>query len=515
MKREVSVAVQMNSDLGSLLVGLNFLHSIRKLPGNADIRFELFLKAPSPAAEKVLTEIHGSAAAGTEKQFAKLERKNYAMLLDLDILPILVYGNWRVLRQTPELLRLGKLWQENEKNQYYTAFYRRNKVWSHPYLVRILIQHGVTFLNAPDLDGTLGIRNAYAITLPSEDIRGVIQKRFITVHTGQGGMPSTAQWTQEGMERLVSMLRAEYPQYEIVQLGLPGEKDSRLEGVDRFLAEPEAWEQIKCLLKNAALHVDYDSGMVHMRKALHGGPSVVLFGPTPPEFYGYGDDLAVRADACDVWCMQLTDRWDTVCQKTRGHAPCMTALSAQKVMACARKALSGEIPQISAEIPTQVPLCAYRSPEPEEIEAYVKQEDVYGYEEIVLPASELYVCAFRGQKVVRMPLSESPMLRYLQGDTAAYAKEIRARSGRKDCEQFTRKAFDDLIARMDSEEKKLTGCRVVADANHVIEGGAHQAAVWMHVFGPDAPICVTRVYKYEAVISEPEKAARPKEHKAL
>ena len=106
MKREVSVAVQMNSDLGSLLVGLNFLHSIRKLPGNADIRFELFLKAPSPAAEKVLTEIHGAAAAGTEQQFAKLERKKYAKLLDLDILPILVYGNWRVLRQPPELRRL-------------------------------------------------------------------------------------------------------------------------------------------------------------------------------------------------------------------------------------------------------------------------------------------------------------------------------------------------------------------------------------------------------------------------
>lgn len=57
------------------------------------------------------------------------------------------------------------------------------------------------------------------------------------------------------------------------------------------------------------------------------------------------------------------------------------------------------------------------------------------------------------------------------------------------------------------------GCRVVVTANNVIEGGAHQAAIWMHLFGLDVPIRVTRVYKYETVISEPEKAAKTMEHR--
>lgn len=517
MKKVISVAVRMNRDLGSVLVGLNFLQSIQMLPGNADIKFELFMEAPGPTVQSVLAEMFDTAVAGTEEEFAALDRKDYAIIVDLDILPILIWGDWHLLRQVPELLRLGKMWEKNAQDKFYTAFYRRNRAWSYPYLLRILSQQGKTFLNAPDIDGTLGIRDKYTIKLSCDpNINTCIarNRQYISVHTGQSAKFSTVQWAPKQFEQVIAILRSEYPQYAIVQLGLPGEKDKPLKGVDLCLTDGKDWEKIKYILENAAVHIDYDSGLVHLRKALHGGPSVVLFGPTSPEFYGYGDDLAVRGSACDVWCMQLTDQWNTVCQKSRGTASCMASITPQMVMQSVQKAFSMQITEIAAtKCSDEVFLSAYRSPEPKEIEAFVKQKGIFDNEAIVLPASELYVCAFDGQKAVRMPLAESPMIRYLQGNTTAYKKEIRIRGSQKGVFRYTREEFDELIKQLKRDGMQPDGCRVVATANNVIEGGEHQAAIWMHLFGPDVPIRVTRVYKYETVISEPEKAAKAKEHR--
>lgn len=41
-------------------------------------------------------------------------------------------------------------------------------------------------------------------------------------------------------------------------------------------------EKLKVILKHAKLHIDSEGGLVHLRHAIKGGPSVVLFGPTSP-----------------------------------------------------------------------------------------------------------------------------------------------------------------------------------------------------------------------------------------
>ena len=50
------------------------------------------------------------------------------------------------------------------------------------------------------------------------------------------------------------------------------------------------WGDLKILLKNALYHIDGECGMVHLRKALKTGPSVVLFGPTPIKFFSYSNN---------------------------------------------------------------------------------------------------------------------------------------------------------------------------------------------------------------------------------
>lgn len=67
-------------------------------------------------------------------------------------------------------------------------------------------------------------------------------------------------------------------------MGESPERCKTLHGIDVNLIGKTDWDDLKILLKNALYHIDGECGMVHLRKALKTGPSVVLFGPTPIKF---------------------------------------------------------------------------------------------------------------------------------------------------------------------------------------------------------------------------------------
>ena len=97
------------------------------------------------------------------------------------------------------------------------------------------------------------------------------------------------------------MIHDEFPSLSIVQVGREN-PESDLVGTDIDLRDQTSFEELKVILKQSALHIDGECGMVHLNHAL-GGRSAVLFGPTNMDFVGYPENINVKAkDACPLWC---------------------------------------------------------------------------------------------------------------------------------------------------------------------------------------------------------------------
>ncbi len=183
----------------------------------------------------------------------------------------------------------------------------------------------------PDIDGILHLADV-SLNIPAADPQ--IGKPFITIQTGYGehfkGVESeTRQWGVEKYERLIELLKQEYPRFKTVQIG--ADYHPRIQETDFDLRGKTSIPEVFGLLKNAALHIQQEGGFAIARHYLCGKPSVVLFGPTDEKFLGFPENLNLRAPGFECICEGLTQKWYQKCLKTGGCAACMRALSAQTV----------------------------------------------------------------------------------------------------------------------------------------------------------------------------------------
>lgn len=159
-------------------------------------------------------------------------------------------------------------------------------------------------------------------------------ERYITIHDGfdnsmtipPGG--ATKCWTLEGWTDFIRAFKAAYPACRVVQLG--GNKSRPIAGVDVNLIGRTSLHQAAWILKNAALHVDTDSGLVHLARAVH-ARAVVLFGPTEPLLYGHDTHAAVSEGDCSA-CWWSTADWLAHCPRGLQRPACMAAITPKRVL---------------------------------------------------------------------------------------------------------------------------------------------------------------------------------------
>jgi hypothetical protein len=113
-----------------------------------------------------------------------------------------------------------------------------------------------------------------------------------------------------------------------VQLG--GKFSRIIDGVDRCLAGKLTFAESAVILKHARLHVDGESGLVHLRRQL-GGQSVVLFGPTQLGYFSYPQNYNISAQTCTS-CMWMTDDWYGKCARGFKEAECMRSIQPETVL---------------------------------------------------------------------------------------------------------------------------------------------------------------------------------------
>jgi hypothetical protein len=147
------------------------------------------------------------------------------------------------------------------------------------------------------------------------DVPSTQGAEFLTLHTGFDDSHnfdlSTKSWNLESYEFLVKNLKILYPKLGIVQVG--GKKHQPIKGVDINLAGKLDFRNSLRYLKTSVLHIDNDSGLVHAR-ALFNKPSIVLFGPTDINYFGYPDNINIKHNSCSKSpCWWTKSNWMQHC----------------------------------------------------------------------------------------------------------------------------------------------------------------------------------------------------------
>ena len=131
---------------------------------------------------------------------------------------------------------------------------------------------------------------------------------YVTVHDGFDNTTPVAAglatkcWPLQHWADLVRSLKSRMPELGLCKWALA--KSRAIAGVDVDLVDRTSLQQAAWILKNALLHIDTDSGLVHVARAVH-TPVVALFGPTDVAYYGYA--TAFECQGRRVWKLLVVD----------------------------------------------------------------------------------------------------------------------------------------------------------------------------------------------------------------
>ena len=325
----ISIGVIVEGGLGDLIIGLNWLCYL----------VDIFFKNVSFAFEVGFNNkamLSCLAPSFVSKCYTKKEllKRSYDVVLSIARVPQVVYADFsRVKKLNPRLLDLLESYISLETK--YLPFLELA-------VYKDSIAHNLPLINPkrwaqPDATGIFNLQEEFILPIKLEDINKVLKKfelqdtPYITVNREVGYdriMESTKLWPINYYRELVEQLKARYPKYKIVEIGTG--KGERLGNTHLNLAGKTSLEEVKVILKNAALHIDSEGGLVHLRHALKGGPSLVFFGPSDPAILGYSENVNLRSLGCSLCCENVNNSWQEGCI-LQNHV-CMKELKVEAVL---------------------------------------------------------------------------------------------------------------------------------------------------------------------------------------
>jgi hypothetical protein len=207
-----------------------------------------------------------------------------------------------------------------------------------------------------------GDRLPLAVDAAVPERHGLRPGQYITVHDGWDNNFKLA--THRPTKALPLMtwidtvrhLKAARPDLRIVQLG--GKVGEDIPGVDLNLRKKLSFQESTSILAGAALHLDSESGLVHLCATL-GVKSVVAFGPTNAEWFGYPQNANIKPNECGN-CWWSTDTWMDVCPAGYDKPICTSSIDARQIadraLALLAEAAGVPAPEVARGRPVSVPI---------------------------------------------------------------------------------------------------------------------------------------------------------------
>ena len=157
---------------------------------------------------------------------------------------------------------------------------------------------------------------------------------YVTFHDGTseaqqvGKTRPTRAWPRERWREFLRLFKKDFPHIKLVQLG--GSNSPVYPEADVNLVGKTNVTDLPGLMSGAKLHIDTESGLVHLAQYLD-VKSIVLFGPSSVPFFGYGKNRNIAAGPCGG-CMWTTTDWMFKCPLGKKESSCMENVSAQTVL---------------------------------------------------------------------------------------------------------------------------------------------------------------------------------------
>jgi ADP-heptose:LPS heptosyltransferase len=136
----------------------------------------------------------------------------------------------------------------------------------------------------------------------------------------------------------VARLKRALPHLRFVQLGTVTSEP--IEECDLILLNRTSMDEASGLIAQAALHIDNESGLVHLAACAETRAAVV-FGPTPSDYFGYPGNINIDPPVCGN-CWWMTRTWMDACAKGFATPRCMTEQNPEVVADRILRALAVE-----------------------------------------------------------------------------------------------------------------------------------------------------------------------------
>lgn len=222
----------------------------------------------------------------------------------------------------------------------YSYLFEPHQIFNQQILLDII---GLNRLTGMDPTQTLGLSPDDKMNIPTPSNSADILKKF-DLESGKfitfsydfdalnNSKTSIRLWPQDNLQTLIKLLKAHYPEYKIVQLGITSIAD--FTDIDINLVNKTSFTEFLAILSTSRLHFDSECGMVHLRHAICGKKSVVLHGPTSISTKGYTENINISSKVCKCTCCEwlIGGSWQEHCIKTNSPFPaCMQSISPQDV----------------------------------------------------------------------------------------------------------------------------------------------------------------------------------------
>lgn len=338
----IAMAVTVSGGLGDLIVIARFMRDL----GEASEPFTFDVFAPAPAlARWVFAAVPGFGAAFHDT-LADMVGNAYDLHLRLNQMVVVHHAatSWSRVRGAPRLVAaLGAIDQARRRLDL------EPYIQHHPRLDNGLARKAVysghdrrDFLHAMAAIGYGGDRLDLAVDAEAPARFGLAGRRYVTIHNGFdanfviAGRRATKCYPH--FAAVVAGLRAARPDLALVQIGTVTSEP--IPGVDLDLIGRTSLVEVAGLIAASALHLDNEGGLVHLAACL-GRRSLVVFGPTPSDYFGYPDNINIDPVHCGG-CWWIDQLWMDRCPRGLAEPECMTTQPPEAVLARALAAVAAD-----------------------------------------------------------------------------------------------------------------------------------------------------------------------------
>lgn len=339
----ISIAIMTTGAIGDQICGARFL---RDLVAHCDDQLSFDIYAPKvSSSEWVYRNVPNVNGVFQDSAFSRRPRK-YDMVWE-------VTSNLRVISVESQFRATGPAALLNIQENMQRFFNESSDLSDNRVAQEFVYIRNRT--RATSLHSIAGIDyGGDRFDLPSDDgivgRLGLTPQSFITIHNGFDTTEvihrGSSTKTYPHFGDVIKILRRTAPEFKFVQLGAA--TSVPIEGVHLNLISKTNLAEAAGLIRDAAIHIDNESGLVHIASCF-GTLACVVYGPTNPDFFHYPGNGQVRPMDCGG-CWWITKDWLSRCPRGREEPICMHGQPPKNVAEIALGLLRGGWPNSGGSI---------------------------------------------------------------------------------------------------------------------------------------------------------------------